>query len=191
MDTDKIKAIESSMAGAWQEEGEVVQYDGDILDDMAALVAELKIKNEEVSKLIARVKELAIPLNAPHTEALRLLCENIQLKNAMTAQIVEYESRGQIFYAGLGAPSSIRLAYDLLGKKKPQDLAAISPWKKTEDVLPDIGIVVLTCNPGDRYTSKMSRCIDAQGEEYWQDFNSSHSCFKPKLWAFGLEAPEL
>jgi hypothetical protein len=48
-----------------------------------------------------------------------------ELVEALEAQIVEYESRGQVLYAGLGAPSSIRLIYDLLSKEKPQDLPAI------------------------------------------------------------------
>jgi len=47
------------------------------------------------------------------------------LEQALEAQIVEYESRGQVLYAGLGAPSSIRLIYDLLGKEKPADLPPI------------------------------------------------------------------
>ncbi len=51
--------------------------------------------------------------------------EHDTLKEALEAQIIEYESRGQVLYAGLGAPSSIRLVYDLLGKDKPTDLPPI------------------------------------------------------------------
>jgi len=65
------------------------------------------------------------------TGAIGELCERCmiariaELEAALNAQTIEYESRGQIFYAGLGAPSSIRLVYDLLGKEKPADLPAI------------------------------------------------------------------
>jgi len=50
--------------------------------------------------------------------------DNKKLQEIMEAQIIEYESRGQVLYAGLGAPSSIRLVYGILGKKKPADLPA-------------------------------------------------------------------
>jgi hypothetical protein len=46
------------------------------------------------------------------------------IKPALNAQVTEYESRGQVLYRGLGAPSSIRLVYDILGKRKPADLPA-------------------------------------------------------------------
>ncbi len=60
-----------------------------------------------------------------------------EIKEAMEQQIVEYESRGQYLYAGLGAPLSIRHIYYLLKRKKPQDLPARSPWISVEDRPPE------------------------------------------------------
>ena len=54
------------------------------------------------------------------------------VQEAIDMQIVEYESRGQVLYAGLGAPASIRFIYDKLGKEKPKDLPSTSPWVKID-----------------------------------------------------------
>lgn len=44
------------------------------------------------------------------------------LRTELNMQIVEYESRGKYLYRGLGAPVSVRVAYNRLGKERPRDL---------------------------------------------------------------------
>lgn len=100
--------------------------------------------------------------------------EHDTLKEALEAQIIEYESRGQVLYAGLGAPSSIRLVYDLLGKDKPTDLPPIknermdtlkAKEKLLDEFIADLEVIVT--KPGLPH-SEVVRRTTTLAKDYWE-----------------------